>query len=383
MVKLYCRNKKNMYKIRVTIIIIVLLVLLSFTSIYIIKYVETKNEYNWKTLSDMPTPRTEVTSAVIGNEIYVIGGFEEGSITSDVVEIYNFVTNTWRIGYQLPIPLHHAVAIGFEENIYVFGGYKNGWITVNTTYIFNTENEEWKEGPNMPRSKAAFTAQIINKKIFTIGGSTTIIKEGRQIQAVLEINEYFDIESRVWQEVNPMPTPREHLASAQIDGKIFVFGGRSLTLETNTNINEVYDPSTNTWSQKASMIIKRGGIAGATIGKKVFVFGGESNERTFDETEEYNSETNKWRLIEPMPTARHGLTAASISDKILVIGGGPQPGFTYSNTNEVLEFQSVTISTSIINKNMYNDKTDYLLIISIGAVILVSVLLYYRRHKVM
>lgn len=369
-----------MDKKRVIVSIIFFFILFSITSIFIITQVEAQNEFHWKTLPEMPTPRTEVTSAIIGNEIYVIGGFEEGRVTSDVVEIFNVMNNTWRIGYPLPVPLHHAVAIGFEENIYVFGGYMDGWIAVDTTYIFNTEDEVWKEGQNMPRAKAAFTAQVINKKIFTIGGASTIIENGRQIEVVLGINEYFDLETGIWQEVMSMPTPREHLASAKIDGKIFVFGGRSLTLNTNTNINEVYDTFSDTWSQKASMIIKRGGIAGASIGEKVFVFGGESNERTFDETEEYNPETNKWQLIESMPTARHGLTAASISGKIFVIGGGPQPGYTYSNANEVLEVQTTTISTSITDENISNDNIVYWLIFGVVIVILVSVLLYFKRR---
>ena len=326
-----------MYKIKSMFFIIFIFVLLSIIGIYIINIKEDNNEYSWKTLREMPTPRTEVTSAVNGNDVYIIGGFEEGSITSDVVEIYNVENNSWRTGYQLPIPLHHAVAVNVEDNIYVFGGYNEKWITVNTTYVFNTKYEKWREGPNMPRPKAAFTAQVIDKKIFTIGGITTLIEDNKQIQTVLSINEYFDVETGIWYEVNSMPTPREHLASATIDGKIFVFGGRSLTLDSNTDINEVYDSFTNTWSQKASMIIKRGGIAGASLGNKIFVFGGESNEKSFDETEEYNVDTNIWRLIESMPTARHGLTAISISDKILVIGGGPKPGFSYSNANELLE----------------------------------------------
>lgn len=372
--------KKNMEKKRIIVSVFFFLFLFSITSIFIINEVEAQNKYHWKTLPEMPTPRTEVTSAIIGNEIYVIGGFEEGRITSNVVEIFNVMNNTWRIGYPLPVPLHHAVAIGFEENIYVFGGYTDGWIAVDTTYIFNTKDEVWKKGQNMPRVKAAFTAQVINKKIFTIGGASTIFEDGRRVEVVLGINEYFDLETGIWQEVMSMPTPREHLASAKIDGKIFVFGGRSLTLNSNTDITEVYDSFSNTWSQKASMNLKRGGIAGASINEKVFVFGGETNERTFHETEEYNPEKNKWQFIESMPTARHGLTAASISGKIFVIGGGPQPGYTYSNTNEALEFQITTISTSIPDEDISNNNILYFLFFGIGIVILVSVLFYFNRR---
>src|SRR5215217_7323533 len=41
----------------------------------------------WTAGAPMPTPRTEVTAAVLKDDIYVIGGFDESSQVTDIVEV--------------------------------------------------------------------------------------------------------------------------------------------------------------------------------------------------------------------------------------------------------------------------------------------------------
>lgn len=365
-------------------LIILLTLLLSSTLTFTQQPVEGQIQYKWLILPPMPTPRTEVTSAAIGSEVYVIGGFEAGRVTSDKVEIFNVVENSWRTGPPLPTPLHHTVAVSLNGKIYVMGGYLEGWIPVDTVYIYDPISGEWREGPKMPRAKGAFTAQVLDGKIYTVGGATTRIVGGRSISEALNINEYLDPETGIWHTASPMPTPREHLASAQARGKMYVVGGRTLTLETNTNVNEEYDPQTDIWTTRAPMPTKRGGIAGASLGGRIFIFGGEQRTGTFDETEVYNPSTDEWRQIEPMPTARHGLTAITILGRILVIGGGPQPGYTYSDANEALdppqtEKTDTTTSTIIEVRERYSGVWMWF---GAGIAVLVfsSVILYLRKH---
>ena len=73
-----------------------------------------------------------------------------------------------------------------------------------------------------------------------------------------------------------MPTPREHLTSSVIDGKIYVIGGRHLNPSANYANNEVYDPKTDSWKILEDMPTPRGGIASAPINGTIFVFGGET-----------------------------------------------------------------------------------------------------------
>ncbi|MCL4435355.1 MAG: galactose oxidase [Thaumarchaeota archaeon] len=349
---------------------------------------QAQTPYHWIILPPMPTPRTEVTSAVIGTDVYVIGGAREGAFASDKVEIFNMQNRSWRSGLSLPTPLHHAVAVTFQGKIYVLGGYLDGWIPVNTTYIYDPANHLWSEGPRMPRAKAAFTAQVVDNRIYTFGGATAYARiiDSHLTQQVLNTTEYYDAETGLWNTGSPLPTPREHLASAEILGKVYVIGGRALTLESNSNINEEYDPKTDTWTEKAPMPTARGGIAAATIGARIFVFGGEAPTGTYNAAEMYNPAENTWVKIDPMPTARHGLTAQVVRGGILVVGGGPQPGFTYSGANEFLDPSSAGESTSpatFSDTKLTLGNVGLLIMLGAGIIILmvVSMLLYLKRPR--
>ena len=83
----------------------------------------TTTESFWSAGAQMPTPRTEVTSAVLKGEIYVIGGFDESGQVTEIVEVYNITNNTWTKAAPLTEPLHHTAAASYNDKIYVVGGY--------------------------------------------------------------------------------------------------------------------------------------------------------------------------------------------------------------------------------------------------------------------
>lgn len=97
----------------------------------------------------MPTDRTEVTSAVLKDKIYVIGGFDESSEVTDMLEVYNFTNNTWASAASLPEPLHHAAAASYDDKIYVVGGYTATWSPSNKLFIYDPVQNKWQGGKPM------------------------------------------------------------------------------------------------------------------------------------------------------------------------------------------------------------------------------------------
>ncbi len=72
----------------------------------------------------MPTARSEITSAVLDDKLYVIGGFENGHSTTSVVEVYDPKADNWTSATPLPQPLDHTAAAAFGGKLYVVeGGY--------------------------------------------------------------------------------------------------------------------------------------------------------------------------------------------------------------------------------------------------------------------
>lgn len=77
--------------------------------------------------------------------------------------------------------------------------------------------------------------------LYVIGGQhSSDIKTSE----ILDTNEAFDPITDTWTSKNSMPTARHHTASAAVDGKIYVIGGRAVANSSMINLdnNEVYDP---------------------------------------------------------------------------------------------------------------------------------------------
>ena len=134
----------------------------------------------------------------------------------------------------------------------------------------------------------------------------------------------------------PVPTPRDHLAVAAIDGRIYAIGGRvDGSYSRNLSANEAYDPATNHWERRAPLPTARSGIAAAILDGRILIVGGEEPSGTHNEVEAYDPKSNDWQALQRMPTARHGLGAATVDGKMYVIAGGPTPGDSASPVNEI------------------------------------------------
>src|SRR5438309_11899339 len=51
--------------------------------------------YRWLRCGDLPTPRAETAAVLVGNEAYVLGGFDAIGMESATVDGYNTTAGTW------------------------------------------------------------------------------------------------------------------------------------------------------------------------------------------------------------------------------------------------------------------------------------------------
>jgi N-acetylneuraminic acid mutarotase len=79
---------------------------------------------SWTTnIAPIPTPRGGVASAVVGDEILVIGG-ERGGLAWSTVEAYNTTRNTWRTLEPMPTARHGIQAVSWNGGVYIAAGSK-------------------------------------------------------------------------------------------------------------------------------------------------------------------------------------------------------------------------------------------------------------------
>jgi N-acetylneuraminic acid mutarotase len=293
----------------------------------------------WNNGAPMPAPRTEVTAALLEDNIYVIGGFDESGQVTDIVEVYNIANNTWSTSVPLPEPLHHTAAASYDGKIYVVGGYTDGESSSNRLFIYDPIQNNWQEGNPMPTSRGALNVNFVNGTLYAIGGSS---------DRALSTNEAYDPSTDTWTSKASMPTARHHAGSAVVEGKIFVIGGRITGSSDNLSVNEAYDPEQDTWiTNLEAMPSPRSGIAAAAVSltnsSNIYVFGGEEPYFTLNDNEKYDARTNEWTFEPQMQLARHGLAAVYAEEddaKIYVIGGGPEPGLSVSGANEIFHINN-------------------------------------------
>jgi hypothetical protein len=268
-----------------------------------------------------------------------VGGFEAPTLgnvlnlsISDKVEVYDPRSDRWTTKAPLPVGLHHAGLAAVGRQLYVVGGYTrsglSAWKPVASLYRYDPQEDRWSEGTPMPTSRGALALAVVNGRILAIGGYNGDIN----VPAVEE----YDPQTNRWTVRGSLPAPRDHLAAATDGRFVYAIGGRlNGNYSQNVALVHQYDPESDRWIQRADLPTARSGITAAILAGRIYVFGGEAPSGTFTNTEAYKPVSDSWQTMAPMPTGRHGLGSAVVGDRIFVIAGGPQPGGSFSNTNEV------------------------------------------------
>jgi N-acetylneuraminic acid mutarotase len=279
----------------------------------------------WRSAAPVPVPRTEVSAAVFGREIGVVGGFRGNGQNSSRADAYSPVRNRWRRLPNLPVTVDHATAAGRGAELYVVGGYGPGG-ALATAFVLR--NGRWVALPSMPAPRAAAGAAVAGAKLYVVGGVEAPGRLARDAFA-------FDFASGRWT-VIAGPRPREHLGAAALGGRIYAVAGRTAGLDTNLDIVEAYEPAADRWQAVPRLPGTRGGTAAAAVAGRVLSVGGEEPGGTIRTVYAYNPATRRWSRLPDLPRPVHGLGLVGYRGRAYALAGGPRPGLTVSGANQVL-----------------------------------------------
>nr|HPO50525.1 kelch repeat-containing protein [Spirochaetota bacterium] len=198
-------------------------------------------KYPWKTGADMPTGREYLSSCTLGDKIYAIGGVDSSENPKTNVEIYDIITNSWSsASVSLLQAKSDLSSLVIDNKIYVLGG--RGVGSGKEVQIF--DGLIWSYGTNLSHTGYYMTSSVVNGIIYAIGCEDS---DPMMINKVISYNP-----STGESVVKPdMPTMRVNTSSSVFNGKIYVFGGKSGSLYQNKV--EIYDPTTNIWSSGTNM----------------------------------------------------------------------------------------------------------------------------------
>ena len=279
----------------------------------------------WRSAAPVPIPRTEVSAAVFGREIGVVGGFLAGGANSSRADAYSPARNRWRRLPNLPVRVDHAMAVGRGNELIVVGGYGPGGPRASA---FVLRNGRWRTLPSMPAPRAAAGAAVVGGKLYVVGG---VEGPGRLAQDAFA----YDFAAGRWSLIAG-PRPREHLGAAGLGGRVYAVAGRTAGLDTNLDIVEAYEPAGNRWRAIPRVPATRGGTAAAAVAGRLVSVGGEEPGGTIRSVFAYNPATRRWGRLPDLPRPVHGLGLVGYRGRAFALAGGPQPGLTVSGANQTL-----------------------------------------------
>jgi N-acetylneuraminic acid mutarotase len=280
------------------------------------------NDGEWELHAPLLVANSEFALAESNGKLYVMGGYPSSRVTSRTVQIYDIASDSWQMGPQLPQPNNHGMAATVNGKIYLIGGQltadQEGF--VDTVYELNpSAGAAWVEKARMPTARSGGVAVVHAGKIYVAGGR---VPRGSDFAV-------YDPAADRWEVLPVLPTQRNHITGAAINGRIHIVGGRlgNGLSPLKTDVNEVYNPLTRTWTTAAPMLGARSGINGVIARGCFHVWGGEAPEGMTPQHEYYDPLSNKWSSLPNMPIPVHGVVgSAFVNGVIWVTGGGTQIG---------------------------------------------------------
>lgn len=192
--------------------------------------------------------------------------------------------------------------------------------------------DTWTEMSPMNTGRTDFDTYEINGNIYVIGGKGSS-------GYLNSIEKYSDM-SDSWTNVTTIPNIMAGYTSAYNGNKIYIAGGYNDGMYLNSI--QVYDIETDTWAQLSPMKEKRDGAAALCTDNKLYVFGGRNNKGFVNSYEYYDFETEEWSLVTSgydESLIRVGAKAKYMNGYICVYGGydksGSKKGVTFYDSAEL------------------------------------------------
>ena len=120
----------------------------------------------WLELPSMSESK-QTRGEFIDNKLYVIGGYN-GS-TSNKIQVFNLETNNWENEYEMPFRVSANALTVDGNNIYIIGDYSNQ----DKIDVLDTNDMSFTSLQNDMIGRRHFDAEIINDKLYIVGGNTT------------------------------------------------------------------------------------------------------------------------------------------------------------------------------------------------------------------
>lgn len=218
----------------------------------------------WEQLTALPSPRSEVMAAKVGQDVLMVGGVIDESLTDEVWLLDNS-SDSWQPRAAIPQPVRSAATTFFGGQFYVAGGINAEGAPVDLVQRYDPQGDTWSEMPVLPQAVARGGLVAFEGVLYYVGGTN-----GDEIQST--IYRLFP-GGEQWEEVNPLPDPRADLAAVAVNDGILLLGGVN---EEQRPVNDVlhYSPnSDNPFREEMPLPAPDNQPRAVTLGSAVYLLG--------------------------------------------------------------------------------------------------------------
>jgi hypothetical protein len=349
-------------------------------------------EDSWNTKAPMSQARDNLGVVAVDSKIYAIGGSVVDADFVGINERYDPVTDVWTILTPMPTPRSQFTIVAYQSKIYCICGIVDkipynsaGWatgVTSNIVEVYDVVTDSWSTKASMPINMAGARASALNDNIFIVWGQDLFV---------------YDILEDMWiTKTDSIPSVPElcripsYVDPVVVDEKIMYVDAIQFMGETQKIMT--YDPKNDAWNIESGDALlggsSRGGGAVITSGiyapQKIYAI-------NLDHMAVYDLVDNTWTFA-AIPTPRLSFGVAMVDDILYIIGGTTSEdiynwysygkaiaindqyipnGYDNSNTSESAKTEVIDHSKNLIT---------VMLLLIIG-IVTMGTLVYFQKKK--
>lgn len=228
----------------------------------------------WDLIAQIPNPIGSFDASVMNGKIYIPGGFNRSLMPGfydATLKVYDIATDSWSetpFAGQAPGRWGYKTAV-IGDRLYVMGGFINYKTVTNQVYCLNITTGQWSQAPSMLTNRTKFFVSSGNGTIIVAGGLDAYAGVLDFYKHTLRSAERFDGEQ--WSLLPDIPETIgwDYGASgSDPDGSLWIAGGRRVTSQE-TVYRDIahYSVPNNTWTlppDLPTMIFPRFSTTGCT-----------------------------------------------------------------------------------------------------------------------
>ncbi|KDO55676.1 hypothetical protein CISIN_1g013909mg [Citrus sinensis] len=289
-------------------------------------------DLEWEQMPSAPVPRLDGAAIQIKNLFYVFAGYGSLDYVHSHVDVYNFTDNKWVDRFDMPKDMAHSHlgVVSDGRYIYIVSGQYGPQCRGPTsrTFVLDSETRKWDSIPPLPSPRYSPATQLWRGRLHVMGGS----KENRHTPGLehwsIAVKDGKALE-KAWRTEIPIPRGGPHRACFVFNDRLFVVGG-----------------------QEGDFMAKPGSPIFKCSRRHEVVYG-----------DVYMLDDEmKWKVLPPMPKPNSHIECAwvIVNNSIIITGGTTEKHPMTKRmilVGEVFQFHLDSLTWSVIGKLPYRIKT--------------------------